>query len=153
MVLFTYDMLHITPPMTVPDVLRNTPNLTDPMCDDYVKVDAGTLQHKLFPNIWALGDCAALPTSKTAAAISSQAAVLCTNLRSFINGGKADLAQYDGYTACPLVTGYNRGILAEFDYTKQPLETLPLDQSKERYIHYFLKAHVMPALYWDWLIK
>ncbi|KAF8568521.1 hypothetical protein P879_05904, partial [Paragonimus westermani] len=60
---------------------------------------------------------------------------------------------YDGYTACPLVTGYNRGILAEFDYTKQPLETLPLDQSKERYILYFLKAHVMPVLYWDWLIK
>ncbi|KAF8563248.1 hypothetical protein P879_11829 [Paragonimus westermani] len=55
--------------MTVPDVLKNTPKLTDPMCDDYVKVDAGTLQHKLFPNIWALGDCAALPTSKTAAAV------------------------------------------------------------------------------------
>ncbi|KAF5401801.1 FAD-dependent pyridine nucleotide-disulfide oxidoreductase [Paragonimus heterotremus] len=148
-----YDMLHITPPMTVPDVLKNTPKLTDPMSENYVNVDAGTLQHNVFPNIWALGDCAALPTSKTAAAVSSQAAVLCTNLRSVINGGKADLAQYDGYTACPLVTGYNRGILAEFDYSKQPLETLPLDQSKERYIHYFLKAHVMPAIYWDWLIK
>ncbi|KAF6771503.1 Sulfide:quinone oxidoreductase [Paragonimus kellicotti] len=136
-------MLHITPPMTVPDVLRNTPKLTDPMSENYVNVDAGTLQHKLFPNIWALGDCAALPTSKTAAAVS------------LANCKRRGLShdEYDGYTACPLVTGYNRGILAEFDYSKQPLETLPFDQSKERYIHYFLKAHVMPAIYWDWLIK
>ena len=30
---------------------------------------------------------------------------------------------YNGYTSCPLVTGYGRLILAEFDYDKQPDET------------------------------
>ncbi len=25
---------------------------------------------------------------------------------------------YDGYTSCPIVTGYNRLIFAEFDYNK-----------------------------------
>ena len=38
--------------------------------------------------------------------------------------------QYDGYTSCPLVTGYNKLILAEFDYNGNPLETFPFDQSK-----------------------
>ena len=38
--------------------------------------------------------------------------------------------QYDGYTSCPLVTGYNKCILAEFDFNAQPLETFPFDQGK-----------------------
>jgi sulfide:quinone oxidoreductase len=27
---------------------------------------------------------------------------------------------YDGYTVCPLITGYNSVVIAEFDYSKQP---------------------------------
>lgn len=38
--------------------------------------------------------------------------------------------QYDGYTSCPLVTGYGKLVLAEFDFHGQPLETFPFDQSK-----------------------
>ena len=43
-------------------------------------------------------------------------------------------AQYDGYTSCPIVTGKNTCILAEFDFQAppQPLETFPFDQGKER---------------------
>ncbi|VDP69636.1 unnamed protein product [Echinostoma caproni] len=94
--LVEYDLLHITPPMAVPEVLK------------YIR------------------------------------------LFYFISW--SSLCSYDGYTACPLVTSYSRGIMAEFDYSCQPLETLPLDQSKERYIHYFMKAVLMPPLYWDWFV-
>ena len=38
--------------------------------------------------------------------------------------------QYNGYTSCPLVTGYGKLILAEFDYNGNPLETFPFDQGK-----------------------
>lgn len=43
--------------------------------DGWVDVDPGTLRHKNpeFKNIFALGDCSSLPTSKTAAAITAQA--------------------------------------------------------------------------------
>jgi len=61
--------------------------------------------------------------------------------------------QYDGYTSCPLVTGYNKVILAEFDYNAQPLETFPIDQSKERVTMYHMKADMMPFLYWNALLK
>lgn len=61
--------------------------------------------------------------------------------------------QYDGYTSCPLVTSYSTVILAEFDYSGQPLETFPIDQSKERWTMYHMKADVMPQLYWHGLLK
>ncbi|CAF4992092.1 unnamed protein product, partial [Rotaria sp. Silwood1] len=60
---------------------------------------------------------------------------------------------YDGYTSCPLLTGYDKCILAEFDFDGQPLETLPIDQGKERRISYILKKDIMPAMYWNMLIK
>ncbi|CAL8092456.1 unnamed protein product [Calicophoron daubneyi] len=149
----TYDFLHITPPMSSPDVLKQTSKLTNPQASDYVDVDAHTLKHKLFNNIFAIGDCAALPTSKTAAAVSSQSKVLEENLLDMLNGGKGDIAKYDGYTACPLITSYNHGVLAEFAYDNVVMETSPFDQSKERAWHYFAKAVIMPTLYWDYLLK
>ncbi|CAH8587895.1 unnamed protein product [Dicrocoelium dendriticum] len=88
-----YDMLHITPPMSVSSVLKNTPDLGNPDLGDYVNVDTATLRHKKFPNIWSLGDCAALPTSKTGAAVSSEAIVLCQNLLSVLSGGPDNVAK------------------------------------------------------------
>ena len=40
------------------------------------------------------------------------------------------MMQYDGYTSCPLITGYGKTILAEFDFDATPLETFPFDQGK-----------------------
>ncbi len=60
---------------------------------------------------------------------------------------------YDGYTSCPLVTGYGSLILAEFDYDLKPSESFPIDQSKERRSMYLLKRHVLPAVYWHGMLK
>jgi len=60
-------MLHATPPMSAPAVLRDTKQLTNE--SGYVEVDRSTLQHVRFPNIFGIGDCTNLPTSKTAAAV------------------------------------------------------------------------------------
>ncbi len=60
---------------------------------------------------------------------------------------------YNGYTSCPLVTGYGRLILAEFDYDKNPDETFWFDQSKERYSMYLLKKIGLPILYWSGILK
>ena len=49
--------------------------------------------------------------------------------------------QYDGYTSCPLITGYGKTILAEFDFNAEPLETFPFDQGKVR--HYGLQLLVV----------
>ena len=89
-----------------------------------------------------------LPISKTGAAIRKQAPVLVENLLARM-AGKPLMVQYLGYTSCPLVTGYGKLVLAEFDYNNQPMETFPFDQSKERWSMYQLKKHGLPWLYWN----
>jgi sulfide:quinone oxidoreductase len=150
-----YDMLHIAPPMSAPDFIKHSPLAqTEGPQKGYVKVDKGTLQHPDFPNVFALGDASALPTSKTGAAVRKQAPVLVHNLLAMMKEEEPKrFVLYDGYTSCPLVTGYGKLILAEFDYSLQPKETFPFDQSKERLSMYLFKKYGLPVLYWKGMLK
>lgn len=96
-----FTLLHVTPPMGPPDFIKGTP-IADTV--GWVEVDQATLRHVKpeFGNIFALGDCSSLPTSKTAAAITSQAPILTENLFSVVDTGKVSSARYDGYTSCPV---------------------------------------------------
>jgi len=144
-----FDMIHVTPPMGPPDFIKNSPLAAE---TGWVSVDKFTTQHTKYSNVFALGDCSNLPTSKTGAAIRKQAPTLVANLNAAMQN-KPLPAAYDGYTSCPLVTGYGRLILAEFDYNKQPMESFPFDQSQERYSMYALKAYALPNLYWHGMLK
>lgn len=146
---FKYEMLHVTPPMGPIKVLKSSP-LSDEA--GWLDVNKHNLQHKKYPNIFGIGDCTNLPTSKTGAAVAAQSAVLDRTITKVLKKEKPD-KKYDGYTSCPLVTSYNTVVLAEFDYDGQPLETFPIDQGKERRSMYYMKAHVMPHLYWHGFLK
>nr|CUU99738.1 hypothetical transcript [Hymenolepis microstoma] len=150
---YNYDFLHLTPPMSAPEELATGPDLSSPDSKGYVTVNPETLRHIKYENIFALGDCSNLPTSRTAAAVSSESHVLCANLTDVIKGGPGEVAKYNGYTSCPLITGYWKGILAEFDYKLTPMETFPIDQSQERAFFAWFKRTVLPPLYWNGLIK
>jgi NADH dehydrogenase FAD-containing subunit len=52
----------------------------------YVDVSKETLQHTKYPNVFGLGDCTTLPTSKTAAAVASQSRILAQNLECMMAG-------------------------------------------------------------------
>jgi len=144
-----YDLLHVTPPMGPPTLLA-----ASPLADEqgWIDVDRQTLRHKRYANVFALGDCSNLPTSKTGAAIRKQAPVLVKNLRAAI-AGQAPGAIYDGYTSCPLVTGYGKLVMAEFDYDKRPQETFPIDQSRERWSMWLVKRYLLPLMYWHGMLK
>lgn len=140
-----FDMIHVTPPQSAPDFIRNSPLANEA---GWVDVDKFSLQHNRYKNIFSLGDASSLPTSKTGAAIRKQAPVVVKNLLSVIDG-QPMTAAYNGYTSCPVVTGYGKLVLAEFDYSNEPVETFPFDQSKERWSMYQLKRRVLPWLYWN----
>jgi sulfide:quinone oxidoreductase len=140
-----FDMIHVTPPQSAPDFIKQS---TLANAAGWVDVDKNTLQHVRHANIFSLGDASGLPTSKTGAAIRKQAPVLVENLLAAM-ANKALTGSYTGYTSCPLVTGYGKLVLAEFDYNNQPMETFPFDQSKERWSMYQLKRRVLPWLYWN----
>jgi sulfide:quinone oxidoreductase len=144
-----FDFLHMVPPMSAPDFIKKSP-LADGA--GWVDVNKNTLNHVSYKNIFSLGDASSLPTSKTGAAIRKQAPVLVRNLINLIDGKDFE-ASYDGYTSCPIVTRKGKVILAEFDYEGRPVETFPFDQSKERSSMWILKAHLLPIIYWEGMLK
>jgi sulfide:quinone oxidoreductase len=144
-----YSMLHVTPPFKLPAFIKESQLA---QTSGFVDVDPYTLQHKLYKNIFALGDAAALPTSKTGAAARKQAQVVAENLLRLLKERSMD-STYNGYTSCPIITGYGKVVLMEFDYEKNPCETFPLNQARERYSMYFLDKSVLPHLYWNYFLK
>lgn len=144
-----YDFIHVVPPMSAPDFIKESP-LADSA--GWVEVDKHTLQHPRYKNVFALGDNSSLPTSRTGAAIRKQAPVLVENLLSAMRGAPLE-AHYDGYSSCPVVTGYGRLMLAEFIYGDTPQESFPFDQAKERFSMYVLKKELLPVIYWDGMLK
>lgn len=144
-----FSMIHVVPPMSAPDFVKNSS-----LADDkgWVDVDKNTLQHVRYPNVFSLGDASNLPTAKTGAAVRKQAPVLVANLLSVLEGRQPERA-YNGYTSCPIVTGYGKLILAEFDYDGNPVESFPFDQSKERRSMWFLKKYILPLIYWKGMLK
>jgi sulfide:quinone oxidoreductase len=144
-----YNMIHVTPPQSAPDFIKRSPLANEA---GWVDVDKHTLQHVRYPNIFSLGDASSLPTSKTGAAVRKQAPVLVANVVRATQG-KALAPAYDGYAACPLVTGYGKLIMAEFDYDLKPQESFPFDQSKERLSMYLFKKYGLPAMYWHAIMQ
>ena len=151
-----FDMLHIAPPQVAPEFVRNSDLVNDA---GWLDVDIHTLQHKKYPNIFGLGDVAGLPTAKTGAAIRKQVPVVIGNILQLIKENKMGEKTYDGYSSCPLVTGYGKMVLAEFNYknefTPDPKlkQMLVFKSYKEHWRLWMLKKYILPYLYWNKMLK
>jgi len=147
-----YDLLHVVPPQGPLDFVKDSP-LAD--AAGWVAVDQATTQHTKYANVFSLGDASSLPNSKTAAAVFAQAPVLVDNLRAHLDGQPLP-AKYDGYASCPLLTGHNELMLAEFKYGGVPKETFAAvlgSQDKPRSLFYYLKKDFFPRIYWASAVK
>ena len=151
-----FDFLHLAPPQSAPDFIKNSP-LSNGTPGGWIDVDINTLQHNKYPNVFAVGDAAALPTAKTGAAIRKQAPVVAGNVVAMLNSNKITDAQYEGYSSCPLVTGYGKMVLAEFKYNNvrdsDPFLSKFVDTTKENYSMWILKKFGLPYLYWNRMMK
>ena len=143
-----FDFLHAVPRQSAPDWLKAT-QLADPENPaGYVDVDKATLQHRRYPEIFALGDAGSTPNSKTGAAIRKQAPVVTANLMAAMQSQPLP-AGYAGYASCPIPTARNKLLLCEFDYSMRPAPSFPVINTKrERRDMWFLKRYGLPFLYW-----
>ncbi|MCB0398357.1 MAG: NAD(P)/FAD-dependent oxidoreductase [Winogradskyella sp.] len=151
-----FDMLHLAPPQTAPKFVKESSLVNDA---GWLDVDIHTLQHNKYPNIFGLGDVAALPTAKTGAAIRKQVPVVSDNIRQMIAYNKKGNKSYNGYSSCPLVTGYGKMVLAEFDYDSNFIpdpklkQMLVFNSEKEHWRLWMLKKYGLPYLYWNKMMK
>jgi sulfide:quinone oxidoreductase len=138
-----YDFIHVTPPMKAPDVVATSAVGSD---KGWVPVNKETLQHVKFQNVWCLGDVAAVPMGKTGGSVRKQYKVLIDNLVASMEGKTTLPSKYAGYTVCPLITSIGTVMLAEFNWTKKPTPSFPLDPTQERWIWWLLKVYALKPM-------
>lgn len=155
-IVMPFDMLHLAPPQAAPKFIKESSLVNDA---GWLDVDHGTMQHIKFKNVFGLGDVAALPTAKTGAAIRKQAPIVVENLIRSIKAQALSPNLYNGYSSCPLVTGYGKMVLAEFDYDKnftpdpKLKQMLVFNSDKEHWRLWMLKKYMLPNLYWNKMMK
>ena len=143
-----FEMLHVVPPQSAPEFLRNSP-LADR--SGWMAVDKSTLRHASYENVFGLGDCTNTPNSKTAAAVKNQAPVVAANLLRALER-KGDERTYDGYASCPLTTSLGKVMLAEFRYGGVVTPSFVVDPRVPRASFWWLKKSFLPYLYWKFIV-
>lgn len=145
-----FDMIHVTPPQSAPDFIKQSPLANE---GGWVDVNQFTLQHNKYSNIFGLGDAASTPNAKTAAAVRKQVPVVVDNILKLIDS--KDLVEgYDGYGSCPLTTSLSTCMVAEFSYGGKVTPSIPfLDPRTNSRFWWFGKTFGFPWLYWHIMIK
>jgi sulfide:quinone oxidoreductase len=95
-----------------------SPGLGDEL--DFVPADPQTLQAKVKPNVFAIGDATSLPTSKAGSVTHFEGEVLVQNIRHFLAGEPLS-ATFDGHANCFIETGFDKALLIDFNYETEPL--------------------------------
>jgi sulfide:quinone oxidoreductase len=87
---------------------------------NHIPVDKGTFLSNKHPNIFALGDAAALPTSKAGSVAHFSVEVFAENFPRYAEGLEM-LERFDGHANCFIESGFGKGLLIDFNYDTEPL--------------------------------
>ena len=86
----------------------------------FVPTDPRTLRSTVQPNIFAIGDTAAVPTSKAGSVTHFDGDVLTGNVVRHLAGDELDDG-FDGHTNCFIESGIGKALLIDFNYDTEPL--------------------------------
>ena len=150
-----YDLL-VTVPTNMGDELIARSGLGDEL--NFVPTHKHTLQSKSHENIFVIGDATDLPSSKAGSVAHFQSEALTQNILNFID--KKDLAEgFDGHANCFIESGFNKGILIDFNYEIEPVEGQfpfpvigPFRLLKETRLNHLGKL-AFKWIYWNILLK
>jgi sulfide:quinone oxidoreductase len=87
---------------------------------NFIATDKHTLRSKVRDNIFVLGDATDLPASKAGSVAHFEADILTANLLDAIEG-RPLRAKFDGHANCFIESGFNKGLLIDFNYDTEPL--------------------------------
>lgn len=86
----------------------------------FIPTDKHTLQARVHPDIFVIGDATNVPTSKAGSVVHFESEVLVENLVAHAEGRPLP-ARYDGHANCFIETGHGKATLVDFNYTTEPL--------------------------------
>jgi sulfide:quinone oxidoreductase len=125
---------------------------------NYVQIDKYTLQSKKWENVWVIGDAGDAPTSKAGSVAHFMLDVLIENLHRHIEGLES-LSKFDGHANCYIESGFEKGILIDFNYDVEPLPGKfplpgigPFSLLKESAANHWGKM-AFRWIYWNILLK
>jgi len=87
---------------------------------NFIPTDKHTLRSKVKDNIFVIGDATDLPASKAGSVAHFEADILLKNLLDAIED-RPLRAKFDGHANCFIESGFNRGLLIDFNYDTEPL--------------------------------
>jgi len=112
-----YDLL-VSVPLNMGSAVVGRSGLGDEL--NHVPVDKHTFLSNRYDNIFALGDAAALPTSKAGSVAHFAVELWTENFLRYIDGLEM-LEQFDGHANCYIESGHGKGLLIDFNYDTEPL--------------------------------
>ena len=113
-----FDLAVVVPLHGGQPYVERSPGLGDEL--NFIPTDTHTLQSKVRPNVFVIGDAADIPASKAGSVTHFEGEVLVENVRRFLDGETLD-GSYDGHANCFIETGFHKAMLIDFNYDTEPL--------------------------------
>ncbi len=114
----SFDLAVVIPLHGGAEYVGRSPGLGDAV--DFIPADEHTLQSKVAPNIFVIGDAANVPASKAGSVTHFEGETLVGNVERFLAGEPLE-AGFDGHANCFIETGFHKALLIDFNYDTEPL--------------------------------
>lgn len=150
-----YDLLVTIPTNMGAEVIERS-GMGDEL--NFVPVDKHTLQSTQWENVWVIGDAGNAPTSKAGSVAHFMLDVIIENIQRHMEGLEP-LPKFDGHANCFIESGFEKGILIDFNYDVEPLPGKfplpgfgPFSLLKESAVNHWGKM-TFRWIYWNVLLK
>ncbi|MGB9673957.1 MAG: type III sulfide quinone reductase, selenoprotein subtype [Anaerolineales bacterium] len=150
-----YDLLVSIPTNKGSDAIERS-QLGDEL--NFVPTDKHTLRSRDWENIFIIGDAGNVPASKAGSVAHFMLDVVVENLLRSIEGLEL-LPKFDGHANCFIESGFEKGILIDFNYEVEPLPGKyplpgfgPFTLLQESYADHWGKM-MFRWMYWNILLK
>jgi len=151
----SYDLLVSIPTNMGAEVIEKS-GMGDEL--NFVHVDKHTLQSSKWENVWVIGDAGNAPTSKAGSVAHFMLDVLIENMLRHMEGLQPQ-PKFDGHANCFIESGFEKGILIDFNYDVEPLPGKyplpgfgPFSLLKESPANHWGKM-MFRWMYWNLLLK
>ncbi len=151
----SYDLLVTVPTNMGADVIERS-GMGDEL--NFIPIDKFSLQSDKWENIWVIGDAGNAPTSKAGSVAHFMLDVLVENMQRHMEGLDPK-PTFDGHANCFIESGFEKGILIDFNYDVEPLPGKfplpgfgPFSLLKESPVNHWGKM-MFRWMYWNLLLK